>query len=256
MCLGQQVTGSSSNHLKNSRMFGSVTHPIVAEWALYTVQIKTASQSALGTSVHIYAARVPPQTCCLVSCWQGSSEGQEPAPGNIRHKDFIKCRSDQSMPESTAAHGIFSVLHPFTSVLSAGMAWDGLLFHQVAGISDSSVLSLPQFFYKSLKLRRNLFFHATLGKCSKSCQDKKRNIQKYFLYVSLNEWETEEAQRAFWWLRYSIGRWKKDTPHPFQQVQILLCLFIACQTGTVNTKGTVHTGVSLYHPSSVQMVKY
>lgn len=47
---------------------------------------------------------------------------------------------------------------------------------------------------------------------------------------------------------------KRHTPPP-QQVQILLCLFIACQTGTINTKLTVYTGVSLYHPSSVQMVE-
>lgn len=98
------------------------------------------------------------------------------------------------------------------------MASGGLLFHQAAGISDSSVLPLPRSFYKSLKLSRKLFFHAKfffpseVGKFSKSCQGKKRNIQRYFSCVSLDEWETEESWGALWWLRYSIGRQKKDTP--------------------------------------------
>lgn len=68
MCLAQQVSGWSSTNLKNLRNFANITHPIteaVAERAQYMVQIKTASQSVLGTSVHIHAAHVPPQSCCL-----------------------------------------------------------------------------------------------------------------------------------------------------------------------------------------------
>lgn len=48
-----------------------------------------------------------------------------------------------------------------------------------------------------------------------------------------------------------IFHWEaKEITHPPPPVQILLCLFIACQTGTINTKPMVYTGVSLYHPSS------
>lgn len=62
------------------------------------------------------------------------------------------------MPESTAAQG--NLCTTFTSVLVAEMVWGGSLFHQAAGISDSSVLPLPQSFYKSLKPSGKLFFHA------------------------------------------------------------------------------------------------
>lgn len=50
-----------------------------------------------------------------------------------------------------------------------------------------------------------------MGKFSKSRQGKKRNIQKWFLCGSLNEWHTEEARRPLWWL---IFRWEAKKRHP------------------------------------------
>lgn len=83
------------------------------------------------------------------------------------------------------------------------------------------MLPLPQHFYKSLKLSRKFFFHATIfiypneiGKIFKIMSRQNKKHSKV-VFMCVSEWDTEEAGKALWWLRYSTRRQKKkkkDTP--------------------------------------------